>query len=690
MEGYSSGKENATSSSSLGRLVPARTRSKVSLYSLRDSEEDLVEETVVEIDEEEGDLTHAGPSIRVITQPGEKILDEVEVRRSGSLTVVEGDLTINDKAKQNAMPSSSSSKSIYPWKRIVSSSSIAKTTRSSSSCSSAAPAVPPSEDAMTLEEFGSGEASQHTRSSSQKGSIGNLKKWLSRTGSSSSIAPENRIPSIAPQLPPLLTSPVAKRKRETQEEEEAYSSLSLQASPEVPIKRAIKARPSRTIKADVASSSLPPTSQADLSKAANKVLEEMNARLVQNGKASLARIPSQGTWSVSSGAKPPVSPLKSIQNRTKGRFSGEHAKNFVQMDSIVNHYAAKRSEQTGKERSTSSSSTVAAKRIKIEETKKELRSEDQAVNQRKLELAKQRRKSAARRVSTGRRSVSHPVRSGFKNKISGAVRDIVGVARVMASGDSKQKSATPSSREVKRPSTLQNITNMSANTSRVASSSSTFSSSKSRHTFDLKASLARKPTGYKPYSAKETVQLLQIALPGSPSKAAMTIAPPTPIRSGWTMVEPSTSKHIASSSSTIAFPCTSPAKTSPKVQVETAIIAATQSKQLQPSPLTHRRSTMQNVPIKKTRSSISNARQGQLQADRLRRAARANEMKHQTSMAARRKTGAAIQRAVDHGEKVVARAAMSSGTGRGSPRKSSARIIMEGEGRGTAGLKRIN
>ncbi|MCO5585359.1 hypothetical protein L7F22_039292 [Adiantum nelumboides] len=52
-----------------------------------------------------------------------------------------------------------------------------------------------------------------------------------------------------------------------------------------------------------------------------------------------------GASSIGSGARTPTlppSPLKSVNSRTKGRFSSQHEKQFGRMDSIVSHYSALR------------------------------------------------------------------------------------------------------------------------------------------------------------------------------------------------------------------------------------------------------------------------------------------------------------------------------------------------------------
>lgn len=77
-----------------------------------------------------------------------------------------------------------------------------------------------------------------------------------------------------------------------------------------------------------------------------------------------------------------------------------------------------------------------------------------------------------------------------------------------------------------------------------------------------------------------------------------------------------------------------------------------------------------------------------MQAEKLKRAAKINDKKHQASMVARQKTQSAVRRAVEKGEKVVAE--IDSGVGRGTPRKASARVLMDGAGRGQAAVKRVS
>jgi len=581
----------------------------------------------------------------------------------------------------------------------------------------------PEDNTMTLDEFGAAKEKDNT----QKGSLSGLKRWLSKSSVHTKASKEHLVSNDPPQVTPptAFTYPAPKRKREEEEDSDIEGmpdsfTASEATPPEQPVKRVIKSRPIRAVKqaitspvAHPTSSTVAPASSIETSEVANKVWEEMNARLKQSGKASMVQLPSQDGWSVSSGLKPPASPLKSMNSRTKGRFSNEHEKHFGQMDSIASHYAARRERDHARGSAQANEDDIernqkTTKRIRIEKPEggmplPEKSIEDRAAIQRKLEMARQRRKSVGRTATSGRKSgATTTSKVGFKSKISGAVRDFVGVARVMAAGGEAARSKVTHQKSFNRdvnpspPLPVAAAAPSSSSSTIAQAPSQTLRHAKSRPTFDLQASLARKPSGYTPYSAKETVQLIQTAAiaSGSPFKTALSVAASSPIRSGWTMIpapvsRPAVRSTTTSTSSSIAFPCVSPLKdrrTEP-TSAATSFTPTSPALNLTPSSHAVRRNTLQNVPAKKTRSSMSANKKGAMQGDRLKRAARVNEIKHQASMAAKRRTGDAVQRAVARGESLATKRQVLSGNGRGSPRKVSGRVIMEGEGRGAPGLK---
>ena len=649
---------------------------------------------------EEG-LQSKGVSIRLITRSDGDEEGVGEVSSSSSSRTILGETSINDSAVAQP-PASSSMRSIYPWKRITSS-SIPQVIRSASNFTLSSRTGPAREDdPMTLDEFGV-EQEKEGASVSQRGSLSSLKRWLSKPSVATNLTGQPAVEA------PVLASQTPKRKRE--EDEEDRKPDAMQASPERPVRRAIKGRPSRSVVSRAANSTattsaketvavLSPThtqpandhstasiTHDDLSKAAARVLEEVNARLAQSGKASMVQLSSQSPWSLATGVEPPPSPLKSVHSRTKGRFSNEHDKHFGRMDSIASHYAAKRERESSSV--TKGTSGNDAKRVKIAQAETALRSaEDRAAVLRKLELTRQRRKSVGRRTTAVSGS-----KGGLKGKISGVVR---GFARAVAGGDSRTgvaEAPSPSKEEHTTPPAPAAPTTHTAKRQPSSSALTKTAAARPKAAFDLHASLARKPTGYKPYSAKETVQMLQAgcSLAASPSKAVREAAA-SPIRTDCNVGPSPTSQpngRVPSASSTIAFPTISPRKGSlphNQVQIHTAPVQLTMAGP--PSPALCRRTRL-SAPAKKTRSSMSSTQRGTIQTHQLKRAARANEIKHQASMAARKRTGEALERAVQRGRGVAANAApVFAGEGRGSPRKTSGRQVMQGEGRGAMGVKR--
>lgn len=649
--------------------------------------------------DEEG-LQSKGVSIRLITRSDGDEEGVGEVSSSSSSRTILGETSINDSAVAQP-PASSSMRSIYPWKRITSS-SIPQVIRSASNFTlSSRTGAAREDDPMTLDEFGV-EQEKESAGVSQRGSLSSLKRWLSKPSATTTLT------SQPPVEASVLASQTPKRKREEDEEDRRPNAM--QASPERPVRRAIKGRPSRSVASRAANTNattsakemaavLSPThtqpandrstasiTHDDLSEAAARVLEEVNARLAQSGKASMVQLSSQSPWSLATGVKPPPSPLKSVHSRTKGRFSNEHDKHFGRMDSIASHYAAKRERESSSVKGTSGNE---AKRVKIAQAEPSVRSaEDRAAVLRKLELTRQRRKSVGRKTTAVSGS-----KGGLKGKITGVVR---GFARAVAGGDSrtgvaeapsprKEEHATPPAPAVPTTHTAKRQPSSSVLTKTAAA--------RPKAAFDLHASLARKPTGYRPYSAKETVQMLQAgcSLAASPSKAIREAAA-SPIRTDSNVGPSPTSQpngRVPSASSTIAFPTISPRKGSlphNQVQIHTAPVQPTMAGP--PSPALCRRTRL-SAPAKKTRSSMSSTQRGTMQTHQLKRAARANEIKHQASMAARKRTGEALERAVQRGRDMAANAApLFAGEGRGSPRKTSGRQVMQGEGRGAMGVKR--
>ncbi|UZJ52626.1 hypothetical protein CBS101457_001946 [Exobasidium rhododendri] len=689
-----------------------------------------------------GALANAGPSIRLITKSKDESVEEGvgRISRSSSRRSILGERNMNDEELSSMPVTSSSAKTLYPWKRL--SGSLPRAMRSSSSnptLASVTASATGGDHMMALDDFGVTKVRSET---SRKGSLSSIKRWLSSSSvSSSKESPVEAVSELPPQIdvPVGNYSPISKRKRGEDDGTDVVPGLFStfnSPSPERPVKRMIKGRPSRAVKTtvNIQVACATPASHTALAlvdpanEAASKVWEEMNARLKQSGKAPMIQLPSENDWSTSSSLKPPASPLKSLDSRTKGRFSNEHKKEFGKMDSIANHYAVRKGQDST--RSVSVNRESAPKRAKAAERVpavqgSERSAEEKAAIQRKLELSRQRRKSVGRQLSTPRKNGATSGRIGFKSKFSGAVRDIVGAAKNLTTvGDVVRPVAVPpatSYREMKlsqvpdATTTTAPSTSTAISTTSKAAKSTSLSLAKSRTTFDLRASLARKPTGYTPYSAKETVQMIQkgAILNSVPHKqagveaspAATTTAtattPPSPIRSGWTLIPPpSKSNRLLaeqSTSSSIAFPCVSPCKeTAPQIAITSArshplpalplSLSSRPQSEVAGSP--SRTPQLRQAPAKKTRSSISATQRAvrPTQGDRLKRAAKANEIKHQTSMAARRRQVEVVQRVVAKAGKAdLAKTTVLPGVGRGSPRKVSTKIAMKGEGRGAPG-----
>ncbi|KDN51987.1 hypothetical protein K437DRAFT_293356 [Tilletiaria anomala UBC 951] len=370
-------------------------------------------------------------------------------------------------------------------------------------------------------------------------------------------------------------------------------------------------------------------SNAQFSSAAAKVLAEMNARLAASGAApiklntpsfkSLAGCAgsSEGAPTYGSGGAQLVKAgwtKRAKQLDGEHRFQGAHSKAFGKMDSIVNHYAAKRlkSSQTlapggpgsaGRRSSTSSSSKqgsastavsvgvpsaqTAGRKIQISTPAARPGSSAAAngaallavprksaaragangaasskagmlagrrrsghtslkamqqleVEHRKavLDAARKRRASATRNTSAaaaaaGREAAPTAKKAfGLSGKMVSALGKALGGAKEIfgaSAGVTVQAKAREHVRAIAGPNRSVSATSVklkassafgskkeSMTTSRTAPDLATRAASSAapqvppkRPTFDLQASLARKPVGYKPYSAKEALEGLR-------------------------------------------------------------------------------------------------------------------------------------------------------------------------------------
>ncbi|PWN34256.1 uncharacterized protein FA14DRAFT_70623 [Meira miltonrushii] len=589
----------------------------------------------------------------------------------------------NHMAEEKSTKRTVSGSSLYPWKKLMgshkaSSESLSKKDESSEANNAQQTAAGPSTAEMGL---------GLTASDSQASISSAFRKWLKGEGTSSitpSFPSTRRVTRSASAASSVLNAskaeeekgplqqeveqpqaiseaPISKRKRSIGEGDTSHDDCGVPTSPEVPQRR-IKPRPSRAKRSNVTPSMESATSPS----AQEKVWAEMQARMAAKAKESSEGESRKvsGASSIGSGAQTPnlpPSPLKSVNSRTKGRFSSQHDKQFGRMDSIASHYSARRdvSSGTGRARKVSEAiedekdaekqvAPVKKARLDAPAEDKEVApaankaitiapadpalpqrtDEERAAIKRKLELARHRRRSstAAARASassaTARRAaaahagpsskLSSAIKSGgFASKISFAVRGFMGAA---ARGLTSNSTVVPPAvekvkeQEVERststsmappatPSIGQKSLEKKPSVQTLTATSPSKSSSalaKKRSTFDLQASLARKPTGYTPYSAKETIGMLN----SSPMK-------------------PSTFNADSSSvsrSSSINFPSTSPVK---KTVVKEEMEEDTENQE--PSSMSPTPSTPVSPRVgmvKKTRSSASHSARSSIKAGR--------------------------------------------------------------------------
>ncbi|PWN49036.1 hypothetical protein IE53DRAFT_166581 [Violaceomyces palustris] len=273
-------------------------------------------------------------------------------------------------------------------------------------------------------------------------------------------------------------------------------------------------------------------SSSQFSAAASSILAEMNARLAASGKAT-ASLPAPGTWTS-------FSSRTSLRDLAKGgastRFDGEHEKQFGKMDSIANHYAAKRAQTTsrvgavdGVKSSMSVSSRRvdlaskqgqqnAAKRIKtasfgvpaspgkavsrppVAACSKSLTEAEREANRRRLALARHRR------LSKGNTSSSLAAQAKAKGRAKGRLGRFTSGLKGMLSGGGSSTKATvakptagsgvnaASPRKVDQGSVGSSRTSASGGASSSSPSSKSFTGVlKKKSIFDLKASISRKP-----------------------------------------------------------------------------------------------------------------------------------------------------------------------------------------------------
>lgn len=601
----------------------------------------------------------------------------------------------SNKAEEKPAKRVISGSSLYPWKKLIagrkaSCESLSKKHDSNGEKNSNQGEAQPSPAEMGL---------GLTASDSQASISSTVRKWLKGEGTSSITPsfPSNRritrsvsaASSIINTSNPEQTkgplqqeiekpqstteTPISKRKRKSGDDDiTSYDDCSMPTSPEVPQRR-IKPRPSRA-KRSIATNSM---EAATSPSAQEKVWTEMQARMAAKAKETeegqkrkVSNASSNG-----SGAQTPLlppSPLKSVNSRTKGRFSSQHDKQFGRMDSIASHYAARRDASNGsgsavgrarkvsealEEDKEVEKQAVKAKRARIDDTNgnkekspmtnktitiapsnpslPQRTDEERAAIKRKLELARHRRRSstAAARASssatTARRAAAshagpssklsnHIKAGGFASKISFAVRGFMGAAaRGLSNNSTITQSSSPSIEKVKEkeaekisissmgppatPSIGQKSPEKKTSTPMLSTNSPSKPSSalsKKRSTFDLQASLARKPTGYTPYSAKETVGLLNSHNATSPMKPSTV----------------NTDSSSFSRSSSINFPSSSPVKKSiSKMESEEDV------ENQEPQHLSSVRSTPTSPRIgavKKTRSSASHSARSSIRTGR--------------------------------------------------------------------------
>lgn len=377
--------------------------------------------------------------------------------------------------------------------------------------------------------------------------------------------------------------------------------------------------------------------------ATERVFAEMQARLAARAaqkEDTLSSSPQKYSSEKKSGggASPllPPSPLKSVESRSRGRFSSQHNKNFDRMDSIAKHYAARRqlsdstaksseggspekgSESIGPEEPRSSTkrqktqatgnafnTAPAAKTVTFSAPPTaavERTEEERAAIRHKLDMARRRRKSgvasvhgstASRRKSATPASIptSTGLRAGtFAHKVGIAVRGFVGAA-ASRSGKANDNDASSS----KHGTLSDAVSQRSASPVRLAS---TAGRTTSKPVFDLQASLARKPRGYKPYSSKQTAELIAAAKDKTQASAARSPAPASasPICDGWTWV-PSPSKYAEDDRDAVPFP-TAPPPPKRTLQMKRASVA--------------KAPTVNGAGARKMRSSTSHAARASL------------------------------------------------------------------------------
>lgn len=637
-----------------------------------------------------------------------------------------------------------SSSSLYPWKKLIGSKKSSESLASMNTAQDSKASLPghtassamPGELGLGLHASDSQASISSTMRKWLKGEgtssitpAQTTDRRVTRSISSASIASGQATPAV--QNGETAIRPKRKRSSDDVEHEtlpeshlpalDTDMSEDNPTSPEVPQRR-IKARPSRAPRrstlhivnepsGDALPVSLPafnsPSLPVNMS-VEEKVVAEMRARM-EKGRQNA--VPATSS-SVRTPTLPP-SPLKSVSSRTRGRFSSQHEKQFGRMDSIANHYAAQRdhpvdvppmattrtrpegvdgsvesdgaklkrarlvSEQKADQPDLSSvrEVTYAAPPVPPQRT-----DEERAAIRRKLDIARQRRRSS---TAAGRKSISaqrhgrnvgpsaklgNSKPSGLAQKISFAVRGFMGAARgltassvssgstaaststststgavrstsvSMAPPVSPSKESLSSRRTLEKKPSTQSFAPQRAPSSPLKAPASGSTVVKKRSTFDLQASLARKPTGYTPYSARETVELLAsdahvtgatAGMPGSPVKAARKGSMLSTSLSK-TSAGPTSSSSVVRSSS-ITFPSAKGSDTRSPVKPDERLSSASASSS-PPNPSSP--SVSASSRSKKIRSSASHAARKSIKSPRKSAAGMANTAQSSASAAA--------------------------------------------------------
>lgn len=519
-------------------------------------------------------------------------------------------------------------------------------------------------------------------------------------------------------------------------------------------------------------------SSAQFTTAAASVLAEMNARLAKAGRGpSTIPIPAAGSAAAIAAAnaakgKKAPSPIPA----SALRFEQQHAKQFGKMDSIANHYAAQRNSVNGASsigsRSSGTSNVRApakapslapsladrsTKRLKLSiggpaeiatgspaaapsapgastrstssagsqpsivprlNAKAEAQRE---ANRRKLELARERRRSgAAPPLAQTKKGVAGRLMNRSGAALRGAMAAVRGI------GNNQPKAVMSSS---------STSTALSADKATPALAPR----AKKKAVFDIKASLARKPTGYKPYSGREALAgITNPPIGGSTSTASLAVASAKMSSSattnslaarlrgeGWTGANSKTAAASALSPAaerTALRPHGTAGNAAPATMANSSQEKESTSKGAQPAPakagpaltsarrpriqpgrvLDKKRQAMGRAPsstaVARKSMPVARSAPSQLATGTDKRAAEVMRAARMSEVRARRKTAALSPNGVGAGAGAGKRvrpsafgtAATTPGAGRGSPSKRPAAESLDPAGRGQGGLRELH